>query len=118
MDRISTITRWYCSRRADSTRRRKSVEAALRADAGLVEAHVLRGELLARKRQLPEAAQEYERALELRPDFSRAHLELATVLAAQGDMPGTIEHLREAAKGSDGAVAQKATLALQQLGQR
>jgi tetratricopeptide (TPR) repeat protein len=96
----------------------ESVEAALHADAALAEAHVLRGGLLARKRQLPEAAQEYQRALELRPDFSRAHLELASVLAAQGDMPGAVQHLREAAKGSDGAVAQKATRALRQLGQR
>src|SRR5271157_5262015 len=96
----------------------ESVEAALRADANLPAAHILRGELLARKRELPEAAGEYRRALELRPDFSRAHLDLATVLAAQGDMPGAVEHLREAAKGSDQATAQAATRALQQLGQQ
>jgi Tfp pilus assembly protein PilF len=96
----------------------ESVEAALRADGDLPAAHVLLGELLARKRQLPEAASEYRRALELRPDFSRAHLDLATVLAAQGDMPGAVEHLREAAKGSDQATAQAAARALQQLGQR
>ena len=97
---------------------RESVEAALRADAGLAEAHVLLAELLAGKRQLPEAAQEYRRALELRPDFSRAHLEVASVLVALGDMPGAVQHLREAAKGSDGAIAQRATRALQQLGQQ
>ena len=96
----------------------ESVEAALRADADLAEAHVLRGGLLARKRQLPEAAREYQEALELPPGFSRAHLDLATVLAAQGDMPGAVAHLREAAKGSDIAVAQAATQALQHLGQR
>ena len=96
----------------------ESVEAALRAAADLAEAHVLRGGLLARKRQLSEAAREYQQALELRPDFSRAHLDLATVLAAQGDMPGAVQHLREAAKGSDAAVAQAATRTLQQIGQR
>jgi tetratricopeptide (TPR) repeat protein len=96
----------------------QSVEAALRADAGLAEAHELRGGLLARKRLLSEAAHEYRQALELRPDFSRAHLDLATVLAAQGDMPGAVQHLRAAAQGSDAAVAQTATEALRQLGQR
>jgi len=95
----------------------ESVEAALHADGDMAEAHILLGELLARKRQLSEAAREYQRALELRPDFGRAHLDLATVLAAQGDVPGAVEHLREAAKGSDRATAQAATRALQQLGQ-
>jgi hypothetical protein len=33
-------------------------------------------------------------------------------------MPGAVRHLREAAKGSDGATAQAATRALQQLGQQ
>jgi tetratricopeptide (TPR) repeat protein len=96
----------------------ESVEAALRNDGDLAEAHLLLGELLARKRHLAEAAREYQRALELRPDFGRAHLDLATVLAAQGDMPGAVQHLREAAKGTDGATAQAATRALQQLGQQ
>ena len=96
----------------------KSVEAALSADANLAEAHELRGGLLVRKQQLPEAAREYQQALKLRPDFSRAHLGLATVLAAQGDKPGAVQHLREAAKGSDVAAAQAATRALQQLGQQ
>lgn len=95
-----------------------SVEAALRADFDIPEAHVMRGELLARKRQFPEAAREYQRALELRPDFSRAHLDLATVLIAQEDTPRAVQHLREAAKGSDAAVAQAATRALQKLGER
>jgi tetratricopeptide (TPR) repeat protein len=94
-----------------------SVEAALGADGDLPEAHVLRGELLARKQQWPEAAGEYRRALELRPDFGRAQLELARILAAQGDMPGAIEQLRAAAKSSDRATAQTAGRALQQLGQ-
>ena len=66
----------------------ESVEAALHADANLALAHGLRGGLLARRRQFSEAVREYQQALKLRPDFSRAHLDLATVLAAQGDMPG------------------------------
>ena len=63
-----------------------------------------------------EAAREYRQAIELQPEFGQAHLDLARVLAAQGDRSGAIEHLREAAKGRDAEVAQQATRALQQLG--
>ena len=78
----------------------------MQADPKMAEAHELLGGLLARKRQLPEAAREYGEALRLRPGFDRAHLDLASVLAAQGDMPGAIQHLRAAAKGRDPRVAQ------------
>ncbi len=92
-----------------------AVESALAADPDMVAAHELRGGLLVRQLQLPEAANEYRRALELQPDFSRAHLDLANVLAAQGDMASAIQHLRQAAQGDDPAVAQAATQALQQV---
>ena len=92
------------------------VEAAIRADPKMSEAHVLLGGLLAQKRGFPEAAREYQEALRLNPAFDRAHLDLANVLAAQGDMEGAIEHLRAAAKGRDPRVAQVAAGALQRLG--
>ena len=95
-----------------------AAEAAMQADPKMAETHELLGGLLARKRQLPEAAREYSEALRLRPDFDRAHLDLASVLAAQGDMPGAIQHLRAAAQGRDPRVAQAAAAALQRLGQR
>lgn len=95
-----------------------SAEAALQASPEMAEAHELLGGLLARKRLLPQAAREYAEALRLRPGFDRAHLDLASVLAAQGDMPGAIQHLREAAGGRDPRVAQEAAAALQRLGQR
>ena len=91
---------------------------AIQADPKMAEPHELLGGLLARKRQLPEAAQEYREALRLNPGFDRAHLDLASVLAAQGDMPGAIEHLRAAAKGRDPRVAQQAAGALQRLGKQ
>jgi tetratricopeptide (TPR) repeat protein len=95
----------------------QAVEAALRATPELAEAHELRGMLLGRKRQLPDAAREYQQALKLRPDWSRLHLALANVLAAQGDMPGALQNLRLAAKSSDPAIAQAAARLLQKMGQ-
>jgi tetratricopeptide (TPR) repeat protein len=68
-----------------------SARAALRADADMAEAHELLGGLLAGRRQLPEAAHEYGEAIRLKPEFARAHLDLARVLAAAGNMPGSIE---------------------------
>ncbi len=94
-----------------------SVEAALRADPDLAEAHELRGGLLASKRQLAEAAREYAEAVRIKPDFAQAQLDLARALAATGDMPGAIEHLKKAAAGTDPQVAQFAAQALKRLGQ-
>ena len=94
----------------------KSVEGALLAKPDLAEAHVLLGGLLGKKRQLPEAARAYQRALELQPGLSRAHLALANVLNAQGNKTGAVQHLRDAAKGGDPAVAQAAERELRQLG--
>jgi tetratricopeptide (TPR) repeat protein len=93
-------------------------EAAVRADPNLADAHELLGGLFARKRQLPEAAREYRRTLELRPDSDSAHLHLGNVLSAQGDVAGASEHLRQAARSSDAAIARQATEALRQMGAR
>jgi tetratricopeptide (TPR) repeat protein len=72
--------------------------------------------LLAEARQLPEAAREYEQAIRLKPELARAHLDLARVLADQGDLQGAIEHLRKAAAGSDPITARLAVQALERLG--
>ena len=94
------------------------VEEALRADPSLPDAHELLGGLFVRKRQLAEAASEYRRTLELQPASSRAHLRLGNVLAAQGDVRAASEHLREAAKSSDAAIARQAVQALSEIGAR
>ncbi|SPE37300.1 Tetratricopeptide TPR_2 repeat protein [Candidatus Sulfopaludibacter sp. SbA6] len=96
----------------------REAEMAVRADAGLVEAHELLGGLHARKKELPEAAREYAAALALKPDLARAQLRLGTVLAAQGDRDGAAAHFREAAKGNDAAVARQAAQALREMGIR
>jgi Flp pilus assembly protein TadD len=84
----------------------------------MAEPHALLGSLLAQKGKLPEAAAEYRQAIQLRPGFARARLDLASVLAAQGEMQQAIEQLREAARGSDPQVARLAAAALQRLEKR
>jgi predicted CXXCH cytochrome family protein len=93
-------------------------EAALKADPKMAEVHVLRGRLLVQKRQFAEAATEYREAIGLRPDFVRVRLDLASVLAAQGDMEQAVEQLREASKSNDPETAHLAVDALQRLGRR
>ena len=92
--------------------------AAAQADPNLAEPHALLGRLFASKRQLPAAVKEYHEALRLRPDFGRIRLDLASVLAAQGDMRQAIQQLREAVKSGDPEVARLAAEALQRLGER
>ena len=92
------------------------VEAALRADPDMAEAHELLGGLLAGKRQLPEAERELAEAVRLKPGFARAQLDLARVLVVEGNLDAAIAHLREAAAGSDPQVAQLASEALRRLG--
>ena len=96
----------------------REAELAVRADATLADAHELLGGLHARKKELRDAAREYEAALALKPHLSRVHLRLGTVLANAGDKDGAAEHLREAAKGDDAAIARQATQALRDLGIR
>jgi Tfp pilus assembly protein PilF len=84
----------------------------------MTQAHELLGGLFERKPQLVEAAREYQRALALRPDVARLHLRLGNVLALQGNGADAAQHLREAAGGSDPAIAQQAARALERLGVR
>jgi cytochrome c-type biogenesis protein CcmH/NrfG len=93
-------------------------EMTIRADASLVEAHELLGGLHARKQELPEAAREYRAALALKPGVARVQLRLGTVLAAQGDKEGAAAQFRDAAHGSDAAIARQAAQALRDMGIR
>jgi predicted CXXCH cytochrome family protein len=99
-------------------RSQEAAETAVRANPKMAEAHALLGGLLARKRQLPEAAAEYSQAVRLRPDFARVRLDLASVFVAQGDMRGAVEQLREAAKSKDPEIARLAAGALKRIGEQ
>jgi predicted CXXCH cytochrome family protein len=91
--------------------------AAAKADGSLPEPHALLGRIFARRRQMSEAAKEYREALRLRPDFTQARLDLASVLLAAGERSQAIEELREVAKGKEPAAAQIAADALRRLGE-
>ncbi len=96
----------------------RAAEHSVRADASLVETHELLGGLHARKNELSQAAQEYSAALALKPDLARAHFQLGKVLAAAGDKAGAATHFRDAANGTDSAIARQAEQALRDLGIR
>lgn len=96
----------------------KEAGMAVRADAGLVEAHELLGGLHARKKEFAEAVREYSAALALAPGMARVELRLGSVLAAEGDREGAAVHLRKAAQGNDASVARQAEQALRDMGIR
>jgi predicted CXXCH cytochrome family protein len=91
---------------------------AVRADSNLAEAHELLGGLHARKKELAEAAREYQAALTLKPELARVHLRLATVLMTAGDKEGAVVQFREAASGTDPDIARQAAQALRDMGIR
>jgi tetratricopeptide (TPR) repeat protein len=97
---------------------RAKAEMAVRADAGLIEAHEMLGGLYARRQELPAAAREYAAVLALNPGLARVELRLGTVLAAEGDKDGAAAHFRQAAKGADRAIARQAAQSLHDLGIR
>jgi predicted CXXCH cytochrome family protein len=90
-------------------------EMAVRAEFGLAEAHELLGALHVRKQEWPAAANEFTRALALKPN-PRTELSLAGALEAQGDKEGAAMHFAAAAQASDAEVARKAKQALRDMG--
>ena len=109
----STPDALYAALAQDSQR---EVEASVRANPNLAEAHELLGGLLARNHNLDAALIEYREAVRLKPSFGRAQLDLAATLAIGGDKTGAVEHFREAAKSADPKIAEQALRALQQIG--
>jgi tetratricopeptide (TPR) repeat protein len=94
----------------------RELEASLRADPELADAHVLLADLLLAKGQAQVAREHYRDALRIQPEFGRAHLGLALALVAVGDLPGAIPHLQKAAADSNPAAREAAAQALRQLG--
>ena len=93
----------------------KQVQIVVRDDPRNAEAHQVLAALLAGKGRLTEAIAEYRAALGLRPDFGRALVGLAQVLASTGDRAGAAGLLERAAAGQDPAVREQARSLLRQL---
>ena len=73
----------------------RELEAALRADHAMVDAHLLLGDLLMARDQAKVAIQHYREALRIQPQSGRAHLSLGSALASGGDVAGAIPHLQK-----------------------
>ena len=93
----------------------RELEASLRADPGLADAHELLGDLLMAKGEAQAALPHYREAVRIQPESGRAHLGLGSALAATGDVTGALPHLQKAAAGSDSAVSGEAAQMLRQL---
>jgi HEAT repeat protein len=59
---------------------------------------------------------EFLEAVKLLPDFGRARLNAARMLAAKGDSAAAIQQLRQAANSTDAKVRLEAAAALRQIG--
>jgi predicted CXXCH cytochrome family protein len=92
------------------------VKAAIRLDNNFAEAHALLGSILQQRDRTDDARREYETALRIRPDLSRAQFELGALLAGKGDLAGATPYLRNAARSTDPALRARAAQLMQRLG--
>ena len=100
-----------------NTEAEKQARAAVMADAGQPVAHELWGVLLNETGDAEGAIRELKTAVNLQPDFWRAHYELGVSLGRQGDSAGANAQLRIAAQGNDPEVKAAALQLLQKAGQ-
>jgi 4-amino-4-deoxy-L-arabinose transferase-like glycosyltransferase len=81
--------------------------------------HYQRGIAYTRAGRLDTAAGEYERALEINPDYTAVHNDLAAALAGQGRVSESVPHFRKALLGrpNDGTLHFNLALALELTGE-
>lgn len=80
----------------------KHIEAALKGNPGLAEAHNTYGMalLMVNPPRIKEAAEAFGQAVRLKPSMAQAHNNLGAALAYSGDLAGAAEHFRHAAEVS------------------
>jgi Flp pilus assembly protein TadD len=93
------------------------VRRAVRADPELTLTRDLLGGLYARGGLIAEALREFEEAIRLQPNFSRARLELGLLLATQREAADARVHPRQAGLSPETALARQALQALRKLDQ-
>jgi len=92
------------------------IEAALKADPNMAEAHDVLGGLMEKQGRLEAAVAEYREAVRIRPDLGSAHFDLGRVLAETHDLAGAAEEFRKAAADPDPVIRQQALDALRAIG--
>jgi TolB-like protein/Tfp pilus assembly protein PilF len=75
---------------------RAAVDRALASDAGLAEAHAIRGSLLEAELRFEESEQAFKRALELNPGSADAHREYGYLLSDLGRYEEVVSEMRRA----------------------
>jgi serine/threonine-protein kinase len=75
---------------------KQAAEKALQLDDGLAEAHTSRGQVLRMERDWEGEEREYQRAIELNPNYPTAHQWYATLLASLGRMDEAVREVRRA----------------------
>jgi predicted CXXCH cytochrome family protein len=94
------------------------LEAALKADPNMAEAHDVLGGLLETKGRVDAAMKEYREAIRSRPDFGKAHLDLGTLLATRHDLKAAADELRKASTDANAEIREQAARSLQAIGAR
>lgn len=89
------------------------IEAALKDNPNLAEAHDVLGGLLENRGRMDAALFQYREAVRIRPGYGKAHLDLGSVLASRHDLAAAAEEFRKAAADANPEIQQQARLALQ-----
>jgi predicted CXXCH cytochrome family protein len=88
------------------------IEAALKDDPNLAEAHDVLGGILENRGRIDAALVEYREAVRIRPNFGKAHLDIGAVLAARHDLRGAAEEFRKASSDPDPEIRRQAQQAI------
>jgi len=94
----ATLYEWFGARDEDLASAERASRRALEVAPGLAEPHVARGFVLSLSGRYDEAAQEFEEAIRLNPNFFEAYYYFARASFAQGKVERSAELFRQAAE--------------------
>ncbi|MBZ5654223.1 MAG: winged helix-turn-helix domain-containing protein [Acidobacteriia bacterium] len=94
----ATLYEWFGSKEDDLSTAERASQKALELAPSLAEPHVARGLALSLSRRYEEAAQEFEQAIHLNPNFFEAYYYFARSCFAHGEIQRSAELFRKAAE--------------------